>query len=245
MEKEIKIKTKDGKRIYGKLRGLLQKPLVIFVHGLTGHMDEHIFFNGAKFFEKKGFLTFRFNLYDSWDDARKLHECDLKIHAADIDLVTEYFKKKGVKDIFIVGHSYGGPSILFSRTDDYAGIVLWDPTMDPDTIYRKTTADKIANGYIREWSFKFILGKKMVDEAKKISNFELIATINKSPIKIILAGAGNAKSKRITNFFKVLCEPKEMIVLKKAGHTFSEDGMEENLFQETLKWLKKIRKKNL
>ena len=43
------------------------------MHGLTGHMDEHIFYNGARFFEKKSFAAFRFNLYDDQDDAMKLH----------------------------------------------------------------------------------------------------------------------------------------------------------------------------
>lgn len=242
MEKEIKIKTRDGKYIHSRLRGLFEKPLLIFVHGLTGNMDEHIFFNGSRFFEKEGFSVFRFNLYDDPDDARKLHECDLKTHAADINFIVDHFKKKGVKDIFIVGHSYGGPSILFSKTDNYKGIVLWDPTMDPDVIYRKTTADKIADGYIWECSFKFILGKKMVNEAKEIPNFELLATNVNAPIKIILAGVGNAKSKRKESFFKALCKPKGLTILKKAGHTFNEDGMEEKLFQETLNWIKELGK---
>lgn len=241
MEKELKIKAKDGKYIYGKLRGTLKKPLIIFVHGLTGHMDEHIFFNGARFFEKKGFSTFRFNLYNDPDDARKLQDCDLKTHAADLDKVVEYFRRKKAKNIYAVGHSYGGPTILLSRTENYKAIVLWDSTMDPDIIYRKTVPDKIADGFIREWSFKFILGKKMVAEAKKFTDFEKAAKDSKTPVKMILAEDANAQSKKIGGFWKALPGPKEKVFFKKTGHTFSEDGMEEKLFSETLKWVQKFR----
>lgn len=245
MEKEIKIKAKGGKYIYGKLRGgaLLGNSVIIFTHGLTGYMDEHFFYNGARFFEKKGFSTFRFNLYDDRDDARKLHEVDLKINAGDLNRVVEYFRRKKVKNIYAVGHSYGGPAILLSNTENYKGIVLWDPTMDPDIAYRKTIFDKIANGFIREWSFKFILGKKMIFEAKSFSDFTALAKKNKAPIKIILAGNGNAQSKRKETFFKALSKPKEMVIFKKAGHTFSEDGIEKKLFTETLKWFNKDWKK--
>lgn len=244
MEKEIKIKTTGGKYVYGRWRGKLNQPLIVFVHGLTGNMDEHIFYNGARFFEKHGFASFRFNLYDDEDDARKLHQCDLKTHAADLNRVIEYFRRKGVEKNYAVGHSYGGATILFSKTNNFSGIVLWDPTMDPDIVYRKTIRDKVANGFIREWSFKFILGKKMVNEAKAVSDFSGAAKKNQSPVKIILAGEGNAQSKRKFQFFKSLNEPKETVVIKKAGHTFSEDKAETALFAETLKWLKKYCIKN-
>jgi len=241
MEKELKIKARDGKYIYGRLRGSLKKPLIIFVHGLTGHMEEHIFFNGARFFEKKGFSSFRFNLYDDPDDARKLHDCNLKVHASNLNRVAEYLKRRGVKKIYVVGHSYGAPTILLSRTENFKALVLWDGTMNPDIIYRKTMPDKIANGFIREWSYKFILGKKMVAEAKKFTDFAQAAKNCWAPVKMILAEDANAQSKEITGFFQALPGPKEKVVFKKTGHTFSEDGKEEKLFAETLKWIKKFR----
>lgn len=55
MQKEVRIKTTDKKTIFGTLdtpKGK-SKGLIIFVHGLTGHHNEHIFFNAAKYFTKK------------------------------------------------------------------------------------------------------------------------------------------------------------------------------------------------
>ncbi len=244
MEKEIKINTRNGKYIYGKLQGSLKNPLIIFVHGLTGYMDEHIFYNGARFFEKKGFSTFRFNLYDYWDNARKLHECDLKTHSGDLNRVAEYFQRKKVGDIYAIGHSYGGPTILLSKTKKYKALILWDPSFHLKELFKNKKYSKEFKGYFKEWSLMFFVGSKFVAEAERLADaYWRLVGKNKAPTKVILAGKGNAQFPQKHNFFGALNDPKEIIELKGAGHTFSEDGMEEKLFAETLKWLNKYRKK--
>ena len=115
MEKQIKIPIANKKYIYGTLRGSLKNPLLVFVHGFTGYKDEHIFFNGARFFEKKGFSTFRFDLYNWNKDARKLEECTLSLHGEDLDTVVKYLRKKGANKIFVAGHSFGGVTVLLSK----------------------------------------------------------------------------------------------------------------------------------
>ena len=72
MEKEIKIKTSDKKIIYGILRGSLSKPVIVQVHGLSGNMNEAMHYNAARYFEKHGFSSFRFNLYDWRKGAPKI-----------------------------------------------------------------------------------------------------------------------------------------------------------------------------
>ena len=63
MEKEIKIKTNDKHFIYGVLNTPNKKTekLIIFVHGLSGHKNEHIFYNAKNFFVKKGYAVFKFD----------------------------------------------------------------------------------------------------------------------------------------------------------------------------------------
>jgi len=244
MEKEFKIKTDKGKYIYCRLRGSLNESVVVFVHGFTGHMNEHIFYNGVRFFEKNGFSTLCFNLYGDEDDARKLHECDLNIHSADLNRVVNYLKNKKVKNIFIVGHSYGGPTILLSNTENYKAIVLWDPSFHFRTLFKNKTYSKEFKGYFKEWSFKFFIGDRFVKEAEDlVDRYWEITKKNNSPTKVILAEKGNAQSMLKKDFFTALNLPKDMIEIKKAGHTFSEDGVEEKLFHETLKWFKKFNRK--
>ncbi|MDO8240807.1 MAG: alpha/beta fold hydrolase [Candidatus Moranbacteria bacterium] len=244
MEKEFRIKAKDGKQIYCKLRGSLEKPVIVFVHGFTGHMDEHLFYNAARFFEKKGFASLRFNLYGDQDDARKLHECDLQTHAADLDRVVSYLKKKKAQDIFAVGHSYGGPTIFLSDTKNYRALVLWDASFHFKALFKNKEYSKELKGFCKEWAFKFFIGQKFVTEAEKLEKtFWQTVSQNKAPTKVVLTENGNARSPLKKDFFTALNEPKEMLEMKKTGHTFSEDTAAEKLFQETLKWLRKFGKK--
>lgn len=57
MQKEVKIKTGDKKVIYGTLDTVAKSgTLVIFVHGLGGHQNEHLFYNAVKYFTNQGDL---------------------------------------------------------------------------------------------------------------------------------------------------------------------------------------------
>jgi esterase/lipase len=242
MEKELKIKAKDGKYIYGRLRGSLKNPLVIFVHGLTGHMDEHSFFNGARFFEKKGFSVLQWNQYDWHKDARKLHEVTLKKQAEDMDFMVEYFRKKGAKKIFVIGHSYGGATILFSKNQDFDAAVLWDSSDRPRKLMSEDLKFiKKANIYTISWGTAIILGKQMVEEAKKLPDLFGKMTQFRKPVKIIVAEKGDLV-KGGKKYYEVAKMDKDFAIIKNATHLFGEDGTEEKLFSETLKWIKKFNK---
>jgi esterase/lipase len=208
METQIKIPIGSKKYIYGLLRGSLKNPLIVFVHGLTGHCNEHIFYNGARFFEKNGYCSFRFNLYDFPKDTRKLEETTLKIHGQDLDIVVKYFKEKGIGKFFVVGHSWGAPTILMSNNKKFKKIVFWDPALET-----KDTSDmkysKSLNAYILNWSYRLIIGKDMIEEATKLNMTKLLKEI-KVPIKFIYAGEGALKNKGQKIFFPVANEPKEL-----------------------------------
>ena len=193
METQIKIPIDGNKNIYGFLRGQLRSPLVIFVHGLTGHCNEHIFYNGARFFEKNGYCSFRFNLYDFPEDTRKLEETTLKIHGQDLDTVVNYFERKGIKKFFVVGHSWGVPTILSSKYKNFDKVVFWDPALDTKDISNMKYSNSI-DAYILNWSHRIIVGKAMIDEAKKLNMGKLLKEI-RAPIKFIYAGKGTLKNK--------------------------------------------------
>jgi pimeloyl-ACP methyl ester carboxylesterase len=114
MERNVRMAIpKTTLHINGKLRGSWHRPVIVFVHGLCCDMDEHIFYNGARWFERRGYATFRFNLYDWQPGTRKLKDCTIKTQADDLDLVVRYLRKNGAKTVHVVGHSYGGPTILY------------------------------------------------------------------------------------------------------------------------------------
>lgn len=243
MEQAIKIRTRDKHIIYGTLNYASKKTkkLIVFVHGLTGHENEHIFYNSARFFPKKGFATFRFNLYDGREKGRSLRKSTIKIHGRDLTRVVRYFQRK-FKKIYVVGHSLGGPTILLSNLSFVTAIVFWDPSDLgglKDIVEgqeRKLKRITSLNSYVFDWGTEWLLGGRMAKEYTHLKPVKMVRNVHK-PLKIIAAQKGNVIASR--KYLKQANNPKKLVIIKKAGHCFDEEGVEEKLFLETLKWFKK------
>jgi len=243
MEKEIKIKTKDKHIIYGVLNTTKKKSksLIVFVHGLTGHKNEHHFYNSAKFFPKNGFDTFRFDLYSGEKGGRSLMKSAISTHTKDVETVVNHFNKK-YKHIFLVGHSLGGPSIMLSKVrNDISGIILWDSSARTKVEWDDFKYNKTLKTYMVSWGTEYLISKKMVDEWKTLPLPKNLISDIKTPIKIICAGKG-ALIKSGKEYYKYAKGPKSFSVIKGAGHVFDEYGKEDELFKETLNFIKKLSK---
>ena len=236
MEKQIKIPIANKKYIYGTLRGSLKNPLLVFVHGFTGYKDEHIFFNGSRFFEKKGFSTFRFDLYNWNKDARKLEECTLSLHGEDLDTVVKYLRKKGANKIFVAGHSFGGVTVLLSKKKEFQAAVLWDSAGDRDVRLNAKYIKELGKYYFEEGAYGFTISKAMYEENNKKLKPSKLIRLMPMPIKIIVAGAGIMVEEG-KKLYQNANEPKDFVIIPNAAHTFDEEGTEEKLFQETYNWL--------
>jgi alpha-beta hydrolase superfamily lysophospholipase len=240
MEKDLRINLDKKHVVYGRLRGSLKRPLFMTVHGLPGDFREGLHEQAARWFAKRGFAAFRFNLYDWQKHARQLTDCTLQTHANDLDAVIRYFRRRGVKKIFVAGHSYGGPAILLSREQDFNAAALWDPSFKIFFTkkcygYPAGTYVKALNGYVMKWGVDVIIGKAMAEEANRLPWTELTKNFH-APLKIISAEKGvlvpGAKQ-----YFKTANAPKSLTVLKGATHYFDDkDGMRENVFKISKQW---------
>ena len=237
MQKAIKIKTKDNKIIFGTLdkKTESKKTLLIFVHGFTGNQNEHHYFNAVPFFTRKGFTTFRFNFYDKDQRSRQMPESSISTHVNDLETVYNHFTKK-YKEIILVGHSLGASIILLSQMPGVSKIILWDPTSGFKNIQEKDAYfNQKLDKYIFNWGKAIIVGKSLVDEWQKLDIGTLVKNIN-VPCKFIFAEKAY-KYKSWKPFLKKIKTPYDSVVIKKASHTFVEEGVEEKLFSETLKWI--------
>jgi len=240
MEKQVQIETPDKHTIYGFLRTPKKKSktLVVLVHGLTGHPNEHFHFNGARFLEKHGFASYRFSLYIAAPGGRKLHECGVSTHVQDLNTVLKFFRKK-FKKIIVVGHSLGGITVLAADHSLVDSIILWDGTSSLKTRIKKDFIySKKLDAYLMDWRVRGIMSKKM---HKEWTDFPLPKDAVKKltkPLKVIVAGNG-ILIKAGKEYYKAAKGPKEFAVIKGASHTFIEDGTEEKLLAETLSFVKK------
>jgi dienelactone hydrolase len=233
MEQKIKIRTPDKKTIYGVLTKGSKDKLIIFVHGLTGHINEHIFYNGAEFFSKKGYSVFRFGLYSSEKGSRAFADTHLGTYNSDVTTVLKHFKK--FKKIFLIGHSLGGPSILLGDFTMVNGIVLWDPSTDLHKEVNKWYKyDKKSKLHLIDWGMKIVAGERLHKDM--LNPRSMVPIVKKSivPIRVITAGEKGFLTKKWKG------KVKDLVIIPKADHNFDEEGTEEQLFKKTLEFLRKI-----
>lgn len=236
MRKEIKLKTSDKHIIFGTLDSNKNQTLLIFVHGITGNQNEHHYFNAVPFFLERGFDTFRFDFYSDEDGARSLTESTITSHSEDLEVIINNLKEK-YKKIILVGHSLGAPVILKTNLSSISKIVLWDPTTGFENIEDKDGEyNSKLDKYILHWGMDIIVGKQMVEEWKSLDINKLIEKLS-IPCKFIFAGNCN-KHELWKPFLNKIKMENESVIVEGATHCFVEEGTEQKLFEETLKWIK-------
>ncbi len=225
------------------MTGSSRQPLFIVVHGLPGSMDEDLYLNATRWFAKHDYATFRFNLYGAEKDARQLMESTLESHASDIDTIVRYFRTKKFKKIFLAGHSYGGPSILLSKEQNFDGAVLWDPSYGISFTKKKAGVLpakylKEVKGYLMHWGTNFIISEEMADETDTLK-WNMLTKNFRIPLKLVASEKGFLV-KGAQQYFKVANNPKDLTILKGATHYFNDtDDMREKVFKLSDAWFKK------
>ncbi|MFA6177505.1 MAG: alpha/beta fold hydrolase [Candidatus Paceibacterota bacterium] len=237
MRKEIQLTTKDGHIIYGTFDSAQKsKTLLIFVHGFTGHRNEHHYFNAASFFPEKGFDTFRFDFYGGKLNARLLSKVSLQEHISDLKLVIDTFKEK-YDDIILIGHSLGCIVVLNTDLSDISKIVLWDPSSKLKNLKEKNAEyNADLDKYIFNSRLSIIVSKELVKEWQDVNIGNLAEKIN-VPCKFIFAGNHN-KLEVWKPFLSKIKVANEFAIVEGASHVFIEEGVEQKLFEETLNYIK-------
>ena len=237
MRKDLVLETLDGYKIFGTLDFNDNNTLLIFVHGFTGHKDEHHYFNAASFFIHNGFDTFRFDFYARRKiDARPLAESSISTHVKDLKVITDHFQDKYDR-LILIGHSLGPLIILSTDLSNISKLVLWDPTTAFKSIKEKSaTFDKGLDKYIFHWGIDFFVSKEMIEEWMSIDLNLLLEKLS-VPCKIIFAGGYN-KYDLWKPYLVKFKEKLEFTTIDGATHGFIEEGVEEKLFEETLKFIK-------
>src|SRR5581483_6543565 len=240
IDKKITIPLNDDKVAYAKLKGSLKDTVIIFAHGLASKMDSLLPYLSAEFFSKHGFNFLRFNFYDYYDDARDLWDCSLKTHAEDLDAIVDYCFSMGAKKVHVIGHSYGGLTVLMSKRQKFTSAILFDPSHPVSSPFDKGEVKYIKeiDGYMKKAGIDFVYSRTLVEENRSLNPDEYLKSYS-TPAVILSAGEGTLVmggkdyEKRLQKKVRV-----ERHLINGAGHSFYEDAPREELFQRTLQWLK-------
>lgn len=250
-EKHIVIPIENSSlHINGVLRGTWDQPLVILIHGLASDSRGLLPFLLARSLHEHGFATLRVNMYDLANDTRDMIDCTVETHAEDLSRIVAYVRKQRSPQVFAVGHSYGGLTILSSNAT-LDGAVLLEPShfkcsMELDEslgsrrkeITQKVVAYENGAGYIDPLP--------MVRERKRKATLAEEALAQKTYPLLFIAAENGMLLPYIEKYHQVANQPKKLYVAKGASHALTDsDEIMLNVFQQTLAWLKGLRKPSL
>ena len=108
----------DGIRLHAKLdrpEGAKQCPLVIVLHGFTGHMEERHILAVSWAMNELGYATLRVELYGHGQSDGKFEDHNLYKWLNNVLAVTAYAKRLDfVTDLYLCGHSQGGLTTMLA-----------------------------------------------------------------------------------------------------------------------------------
>lgn len=245
MEKILKIPLSKRKVIFGTLayKGSKPRKLVILVHGLCGNEHWPPLLQASRYFKDKGYATYSLNLYSWQKGARRFRDTSLSVHAQDLNAVISFFKAR-YRSIFIIGHSFGGLTILRAQPVGISGVSLWDPSSlieFPPDVYCGYNR-KLKRYYIDAGYDIYVSDKYRQDLEDFPNELELIGSLV-VPVQIAYAAGPRGILKRSSKrYYDNASSPKELVAVPRASHCFVEDGTEKVLFDKTAKWFKRIDK---
>ena len=240
MEQAFVIDASDRAEIYGVLHPSSDKrrPLVVLVHGLTGHMEQYLHLRVARLLNEKGYSVIRFNQYGDEERARKFHGATIRDHVSDTKDVIEFAIKEGFRSVFLAGHSLGSPVAIASTGELVSGLILIDPTGRPmDRIKDWQTYDPEHNISYLDWSRRIILGERWIEDAKSFpDSYQQFASVS-CPVQILAAERAD-QMKYCERYREVHPFHPDIQVVPTATHCFTEEGASEALSSLMMRWIK-------
>lgn len=244
-EQEVKIPLADSSLfIYGTLRGNYKKPLIVLCHGYGGWMHEMLLYNGARYFEKEGFSTLRLSMYGGGENSRNISDSDVITHAADIDDVVAFLRNNGASWVGVVGHSYSGLAIVYSRRQSFDAAALWDPTYS-DGYEEPQAKENLAkdfvfidelHSYVSGLGSGYVYAKTVFDNNYPKSN-EMAAKF-KIPTCVINASWSKEQQQYGKAYTTHINAQSNQVIIPNSSHPFTEDGAAEKLFAATADFFK-------
>jgi len=227
-------------------------PTVVFCHGFTGHRieDHRLFVRAARRMSREGIAAVRFDFRGSGESGGEFEDMTISSEMSDLNTVLSFLadRKEVLRDkIGVVGLSLGGViSILTSaQNQNVKAVCTWSSPaelrslstnveksfgMDSRNLFEKDYAD-LPNGYR--------VGKNFFIDALKHDVLDSCAKISPRPMLIIHGSADPVVPvQHARMLYDKAGEPKKLVIIEGAGHTFSGRTLEDKVIETTIEWFK-------
>lgn len=196
LQSEIAVDVGSGKRVYAILdqaENNKSDRVAIFAHGLTCQPNDYILQTARDHFNAKGYDVARIYFYSGRQDGRLLQDSTLALHANDLNALVKHLKKdKQYKKTFVVGHSYGGTTLLFANPSVDA-LAFWDAPVDPwNELFKADIVNRGDGTFtLKSQNTRPTLGEGMINEAQNLTLSQVFgrATRITTPSFVVEAGA--------------------------------------------------------
>lgn len=245
MERSVSIPISGSKlEIEGTLRGAFASPLAILAPGLGGWQHDLLLFNASRYFEQKGISTLRLSFYGDGASQRDIGDFDVKLNAADIDAAVDYSKNQGTEWICVIGHSYSGMAIVYSKKQAFDTAVLWDAS-HTDGYKEVQSKTNLAKDFIYTEEFDSYISAKgpgYVLSRKVFENYSpgsaaMARSFRIDTLVVNAADSGDAMRRFGRSYANNINAETAHVVIPGASHPFTEDGAMERLFEVTARWM--------
>lgn len=210
-------------------------------------MHEMLLYNAARYFESEGFATLRLSMYGGGEKSRNISRSDVMTHATDIDVAVKFVKQAGAPWVAVVGHSYSGMAVVYSKDQAFDAAVLWDPT-HTDGYNDPKAAANLKNDFIFVDALQayvsgvgpgYVYAKTVFDNTypnshEAASRFMLSSCI-------INASWSSDQQRYGKHYADTIDAKTEHIIIANSSHPFTEDGAAERLFAATASYCKRLR----
>ena len=229
MQETKRFTPADGKTILVEVNSAEgNTTAVLMVHGFTGDINEHIFYNASQQWPKKGLDVWRISLYPGEAGTRTMATVTWEQNFLDIDLVLKEMAKQYEK-LFLVGHSRGGTQAVYIINQKLKAKVLWDPSYLSDVV-EEAQEELHPDYYTLDWGHIILASKNYTNEGVSFSDYRN-APIEQPPILVIRASDNDMGWPKALR--------KKLVKIKNSDHCFNKDGNEKKLFSLTLNFFKK------
>lgn len=247
----------QGQKIVGVLHIPDNKnpPAIVIVHGYGGYAFSERFRFIASEFCKAGYavLRFAFRGYDfKTGDKSKSEFKNLRLFGeiSDLRAAIDFMQKRGYERIALASESLGGVIILLLNDPRVKVLALWSINIHLKAIFENLYGEKIIKEleekgraiYVSHTTGdKFEINKEFWDEVKDIGDIpESKIREIKCPLLIIHGTNDKYFGPKVDrDLYELANEPKKLLIIKGANHTFTEPKHQKQLIKAILDWFNK------
>jgi|GEM_PF-1907090 len=230
----------------GALRGSLDRPVAMIVHGIEGSAYGGLQLDCARHLDRVGVSSIRLNLYGGGPGTRdRLVNNSLATDVQDIAAATEQLRDQGVKKLSFVATSFGALAVLkqTNLAEVASAVVLWEPShgaLWAGRDDRSNTAVDLVGDYA---IFRKGVGAAHTQasraEQDALGNTTDLAANIGAPL-LIVTGDQTPLTPHAQAYHDAAQDPKLLVSIPGADHGFTGENIDRirhELYQHTAEWI--------